>query len=152
MSYGTIAVGRIDLRRIADLRREWDDGPRLHPSARWRRQQAALSSLVAECRNQCEKSGTDLKFCRGPFTRTCFGCGARQSVSDSALLHRCSECSGVWDQDENAARNILRIASAEGTVHGPSARGSTSAGMDAIPPANQSRAPPSELGIYILKE
>jgi hypothetical protein len=40
-------------------------------------------------------------------TSNCFKCGSTQEWDRRQLTHSCTSCSTVWDQDYNAARNLL---------------------------------------------
>ncbi|MDP2949729.1 MAG: zinc ribbon domain-containing protein, partial [Chloroflexota bacterium] len=43
-------------------------------------------------------------------TQECSYCANREQFdARKEVRHRCSRCGGEWDQDENAARNLLKI-------------------------------------------
>ena len=55
----------------------------------------------------------------GATTLDCHLCRHRNQVSAAQrgdLIWRCQGCGALWDQDENAARNLLRAAAAAPAV------------------------------------
>jgi hypothetical protein len=46
-------------------------------------------------------------------TQLCSACGSRQTWDQSVLLHECTSCGVTWDQDRNAAANLLARSSTE---------------------------------------
>lgn len=50
-------------------------------------------------------------------TLTCHGCGNIDRFDAMGhLIHTCSACGSAWDQDQNAARNLLALARNQNTV------------------------------------
>lgn len=49
-------------------------------------------------------------------TSACHACGSEQSWDRAILSHTCSSCGSRWDQDVNAARNLLRRGAASEPV------------------------------------
>lgn len=104
--YGVIRIGKMDLRKMAQIESSDGTETELHQLARRNRQRAALYQLQQEIKLQAEKFGALVEIIDGPFTVTCNSCGSRCAVT-ADRMHACEHCSAVWDQDENAARNIL---------------------------------------------
>jgi hypothetical protein len=101
--YGTCVLENMDLRKFAR-----QEGPmeRVADAVRSLRQKAALHSLRQALRHK-------LRIVTIPAmhtTRTCHGCGHVQKRFNAArrLRYRCEACRLEWDQDENAARNMLQ--------------------------------------------
>lgn len=96
---------------ISDLSRR-DDNPTPEPS-RWYRKIAAPGEFVAALRHAAGKQGSVLHEHAGKSTWVCAECGVEQTPRDpAALIVTCPGCSAVWDQDQNAARNLLAAARA----------------------------------------
>lgn len=102
-----VCIEDFDLRKVArrempEERGEWDD------MARAQRVLVAPGRLREILVNACRSRGVRVVTvpAKGT-TTTCHECG-RKTKWDAAryLSHRC-ECGAVWDQDANAARNIL---------------------------------------------
>lgn len=53
-------------------------------------------------------------------TQRCSTCGVLMGADAAPLMITCPGCGRVWDQDENAARNLLAAALASGSVTRPS--------------------------------
>lgn len=105
--FGLIRIGKIDLRSMAVL--ETADGAenKLHQRARRNRTRASLYLLQCEIEKQAAKFGSRVEYIGGATTTPCHQCGDRCAVSKENVMHVCEHCGAVWDQDENAARNIL---------------------------------------------
>jgi len=131
--YGLIAIEDLDLAKLA-LTKKSDDGrdPALHAAARAQRQRACLHELRTELKHQARKRGARLELVDAAGTTiTCHSCGAytEQRTRDRMMLHMaCDSCGAVWDQDVNAARNILFAAiGASGDVTPPDDDGGSGA-------------------------
>jgi len=112
-TYGRIVLEQLDLRDFAESK---------ETVGSHRRFDAALSELLGCIKNAAADAGTELV--REPSadtTRTCHQCGVVDDFDAAKeLLHTCSGCGAVWDQDENAARNLLRAAMSDGGSSGRS--------------------------------
>lgn len=79
---------------------------------------AAISVLSRIVQHAFEKQGgimTRTKAARA--TMSCHSCGALDEWNPAATLtHTCSKCGLTWDQDYNAARNVLRQGLAMGSA------------------------------------
>lgn len=113
--YAVIGIEDLDLAKMARTKKR-DDGadPVLHAGARAQRQRACLHEFRAELEHQARKRGARLEAVDAAGTTlTCHECGAetKQSQRDRMMRHMfCTACGAVWDQDVNAARNILAAA------------------------------------------
>lgn len=110
-SFARIRIGKMDLRSLARLERLDGTETELHQRARRNRARASLHTFQQEIKQQTPKFGATVEYVHGPVTATCHSCGGRCTVT-ADLIHACEHCSSVWDQDENAARNIF-VASDE---------------------------------------
>lgn len=102
--YGAVVLEDFDLRDVAKERRP-EDGPDTRESARRQQRIAAVFIL----RQAIEQSGLRVvKLPSAYTTKRCHVCGHVEKF-DSAkqVMHTCSACGALWDQDENAARNLL---------------------------------------------
>jgi transposase len=76
---------------------------------------AAPYDLAAEIRRAVAAVGGRFLEVGGATTRTCHRCGhhnvGRTDARRSDLIWQCEKCLALWDQDENAARNVLAAAS-----------------------------------------
>jgi len=102
--YRTICLEKIDLRELHDVIRAPEDREIQSPQRR-AANMANLSTLV-ECLKEsgCEIVWVDPK----GTTYICHACGqACDWDQASHLRHTCEHCGEDWDQDDNAARNIL---------------------------------------------
>jgi hypothetical protein len=101
--YGTCILEDIDLRKFAK-----QEGPMeaAADAVRSLRQKAALHSLRQALRHKMRIATVPAMHT----TQTCHGCGHVQERFNAArrLRYRCEACRLEWDQDENAARNMLR--------------------------------------------
>lgn len=102
--YRTIAIEQLDLH---DFHERADPEETEGPDAlRERVRDACLSAL-----RQCLRETGSVREVPAPnTTRDCSWCGHREQRDGAALMHTCSKCAQVFDQDLNAARNILRSA------------------------------------------
>lgn len=106
--YKTVVVERLDLRDFAEhpAPGEAKEPPEL-VAARGRRHFAALSELLGCLAQMTAKDGAKLLE-TNPADSTSIhaSCGSKEDVG-SKLMHTCSSCGEVYDQDENAAKNLL---------------------------------------------
>lgn len=114
--YALIAIEDLDLAKMAVTKKHNHGAdPLLHASARAQRQRACLYEFRSELEHQARKRGAKLELVDpSKTTITCHECGAetQQTSRDRVMIHMaCDRCGAVWDQDVNAARNILLAAS-----------------------------------------
>lgn len=104
LRYRTIVWEDFDLRRIAERPDKVEN-----ETARSNRQVVATSELRLSADHAFARAGgRSEKVDAIESTRECAGCH-HVDVFDAAadIQHRCSACGVLWDQDENAAENIL---------------------------------------------
>jgi hypothetical protein len=105
--YGQVVFEAFDIRDVAE--RPAPEAPEDERSERARanRQRAAVSELrLVTTQAFLARGGTAPKRNPAYTTKTCNGCGSIEEVSPD-LMHTCSSCGRVWDQDLNAAANLL---------------------------------------------
>jgi ribosomal protein L37AE/L43A len=104
--YGMIGLHEFDLRKAAIVKTD-EDNP-LHQISRHNRTVAALSELRGWIIKQAAKTGSQIQEVKGPITVICNKCGNAVSKDDKTdFIWRCDKCSEKWDQDVNAAQNVL---------------------------------------------
>lgn len=102
MRYEWVAIDDNDLGELARSDKSVAGGLRVR---------ASLSEFVRELDHQCSKHGAKLVRVTGPTTAVCHACGAHNNPQDRTdMIWRCASCGVMWDQDENAARNLLLFA------------------------------------------
>lgn len=111
--YTHVALEKLDLRDFAELPDEDEepDSP-IRVAARPRRFKVGLSILRAKLIDAVERAGGEYLLIE-PMgtTMRCCACGAVNSFdAEKELRFRCESCGQTHDQDENAARNLLRAA------------------------------------------
>lgn len=105
--YRTIVVESLDLRKFHATPAA--EEPAKDGALKEHARDACLSALLGALR----ETGAAVAVPAQHTTADCASCGSRERVDGEALSHRCSRCSELWDQDRNAAKNLLRIGSAE---------------------------------------
>ena len=107
--YRTVVVEKMDLRAFAV--RPGKDEEQVF-GARLYRFKAGLSGLVGACRDAVARAGGSLREVDpAGSTQTCSVCGKLEQFDAAREIeHVCSHCAAVWDQDVNAARNLLARA------------------------------------------
>jgi hypothetical protein len=102
--YGRIGLKGFDVSGIAA-------GDELPKPARHYRQLAASAALRLQITKTARREGRQIVAIGGPTTIRCAACGQLNSPVDrSALNWHCAGCGAIWDQDDNASRNILMAA------------------------------------------
>lgn len=115
--YGRIVVEELDLRDFASYPKP-EDGPKSEDeSSRHHRTQAAPSEFRGALKEAAEKHGVHYKYVNPKnTTRTCNSCGVLNIwKAAKAIHHTCSGCGKNFDQDQNAALNILALDAAPKT-------------------------------------
>lgn len=103
--YGTVALAKVRLKKLAEQpEADAEEGA----TYQVHRRIASTSELTRYLTERFAHSVTvDAKH----ITDTCHACGETDGFDQAAnLTHRCSECGEWWDQDANAARNIMARA------------------------------------------
>lgn len=108
-AYAVIAMEQWDMTKTARRKKTETDEPKLPSAARRNRQRACLSHLRDAIVAQARKFGTRIEWVSGPTTQQCASCGERTTppADRSEQIWTCSTCGHRWDQDVNAARNLL---------------------------------------------
>ena len=108
-SYACVVVDNIDLSKLARKKEvESEDGD--IPAARYHRFVASVSSLRGAVKNACRTHNAEF-FVEDAanITRECHHCRSIELFDHAhELSHTCGKCGETWDQDHNAARNLLR--------------------------------------------
>ena len=110
--YEVVTIEDLDLRDFAELPapEEKPEDPRTR-AARPRRFDAALSTMVGALKNALGRRLVKLD--PSKTTITCSRCGHVEAFDAAgSVRHRCGGCQAEWDQDENAAENLLRAGGA----------------------------------------
>lgn len=106
--YDVIVMEDFDLRATAT---KANDEDKVEGSAAQREQQrrAAPYELRQAIEGKASRTGVRvLKVSSVDSTRTCHACGyVCEGNMAEAIEYRCESCRALWDQDENAGRNIL---------------------------------------------
>jgi transposase len=116
--YATVYVDDFDLRTVAEKRPIEAEPQTEFVGARANRQLAAVSILRGAIDNAAPSRGTFVvEVETGHDTRTCADCGHEENWDAAkSINHICPACGVVWDQDVNAARNVLRRGEQLGDV------------------------------------
>ncbi len=110
--YGTLVLERFDLREVATKKAPDLQEKSENKTARYDRQRAAISELRGALEQAFKaRLGGEVCLVDGAYTtRTCSDCGHIAKFDSAKMVHHaCPSCGVVWDQDENAAANILAI-------------------------------------------
>lgn len=101
--YSMVVLDKFDLRKVAKLAAPEGEND-LSAPIRKNRQRAATSSLRLEV---MARNRTSLEVAMNN-THFCNECGSLQEFDAAVhVTHTCSECGVFWDQDVNAAKNLL---------------------------------------------
>ena len=101
--YHTVVMETACVRDLARLPNPEDEDTQ-RPAHRHQRQLVAQSELRAILQ-QC---GLDVALVpHQRTTLTCHACGHVEAEVGEELIHTCSACGRAWDQDDNAARNLM---------------------------------------------
>lgn len=118
--YALIGIEDFDLSEVAKTKQrapETGDNP-LHAAARANRQRACVHLFRDELKHQARKHGAELAIIKGATTRHCHACGhLNKGPADRAdRVWVCEGCGATWDQDINAAQNLLDAATGNSPV------------------------------------
>jgi transposase len=109
--YEVLVLEKMDIRELAVLApaEKTEDLPK---KARAQRVTAAPSELRSALINAFRARGGRVVMIPAAYTTTdCAQCQHRNTWKDQTALHlTCAGCGAIWDQDANAARNLLRAA------------------------------------------
>lgn len=103
--YQVLILEDFDLRQVAEIN---PDEERKTTGATYR-QMASPSSLRSALVNAARREGLEVRVVPGAYTtKTCHACRKTEEWDQAAsVMHRCGHCGDLWDQDRNAAINLL---------------------------------------------
>jgi hypothetical protein len=115
-TYRVLYIEDFDLREVAEKPMAESDEPRT-ASARYR-QMVGPSVFRHALINACLREGVAVVKLPAEYTtRTCHSCGYAGEWDQAATIsHRCERCGTLFDQDHNAALNLLTLGHASGAV------------------------------------
>lgn len=105
--YERVVIEEFDLSRVAQVK---DDGKgnELVEKARYYRQIAGVYQLRLALSSACKREGVPVEKLPAAYTTMeCSVCGNLEEWDHRQLRHECSGCGVEWDQDVNAAENLL---------------------------------------------
>ena len=105
--FGVIALDKINLQQLAALEKADGEPTELHKRARYSRTVAAVSVLREWIIKQAAKTGSVVNVVNIASSTTCHKCGTKVKPG-SGHVWTCLGCGSSWDQDDNAAINLLR--------------------------------------------
>lgn len=109
----------IETLNVAKLRKRDEDNP-MPQSAQHIGHYVAIGTFLTALKHAALSSGCLIEGVDPAYTTTtCRECGSREGWDRKQLFHECSGCGAKWDQDENAAWNILASAGVTPTKRGP---------------------------------
>lgn len=111
--YRTVVLERLNLRAFTDRPGQGAEPETAQArAARGVRQEAGVSILRGAIKDAVRRAGGEIvEVPAVKTTQTCSVCEREEPFDAAAnLRHRCVQCLAEWDQDENAARNLLRAA------------------------------------------
>lgn len=113
-AHAVIGIEDMDLSEMARVKKRRDASDNaLHATARAQRVRAAVFTLRQEIRHQAVKRGAQVVEVGGKTTQVCATSGHQHHTAQVDRTRRvwvCDECGETWDQDVNAAENILAAA------------------------------------------
>jgi transposase len=102
----TIGIEKLSLAEMSTA----ENNP-LPQAARYYRRVAASAEFLGAIKWAAAKAGSHVHEHNGPSSWICADCGHDARPPDSVkLIITCPNCSAVWDQDVNAARNLCAVA------------------------------------------
>jgi transposase len=111
--YRTLILENFNLREVAEPKPE---EPQKTPGASYR-QMVSPSVFRAALVNACRREGLEVRRVPAEYTTAmCHACRTIEAWDQAAsVIHRCASCGALWDQDRNAAINLLASGQAMGT-------------------------------------
>jgi hypothetical protein len=110
--YATVILEKFDLRQVAEPKE--DEKNKTIGSYRQMLSPSVFRGAVV---NACKREGVEVRIVPAAYsTSTCHACGHAEVWDQAAsVLHRCGQCGELWDQDHNAAINLLASGKAAPT-------------------------------------
>lgn len=106
--YAEVVLEDVDLSQVARRQDEQGEQNPLVQKARYYRTIAGVYQLRQSLESTCKREG--IPIARRPAAYTtmqCAQCGSIEEWDHRELYHTCTQCGTRWDQDHNAARNLL---------------------------------------------
>lgn len=116
--YSEVIVESFDLSKVARRPKAEESSTQQEDLARYYRTVASLSSLMTRMKSSAQAHGAGFfKVDPAYTTLMCHLCGfCDKWDAKPSIEHECGGCHVVWDQDENAAKNLLARHSASDEV------------------------------------
>ena len=108
--YSVLILEDLNLSKLQEHNKSEDDAVEIK-EARWQQRAAACYEL-RECLKQAflSRGGRVLKVKAAMTTQRCFCCGCEKKWDPiPSINHTCDQCGKTWDQDANAAKNIMLL-------------------------------------------
>lgn len=107
-----IGIEDMDLSKMARTKKRSDaQDNALHQDARANRVRACVHALRSEIEHQAGKHGTQIIYATAYTTMRCRDCGQiTEQARREDRIWTCKNCGAQWDQDQNAAGNLLAVA------------------------------------------
>jgi hypothetical protein len=107
--YRMLCIEEFDLRAVAEKPQPEADGVRTESSGQ--RQIVAPSVFRAALENACRREGVAVEKLPAAYTTAqCHVCKELEEWDQAvSIQHRCGKCGTLWDQDFNAAKNLLEM-------------------------------------------
>jgi hypothetical protein len=112
--YCTLYIEEFDLLGVSE-RPDPESGEVTTASSSYR-QMVSPSAFRQSLVSACSREGVSVVAIPAQYTtRMCYLCGHASEWDQAAsIVHRCEQCGQMWDQDYNAARNLLALGLAGG--------------------------------------
>lgn len=109
--YGAVYMEKFDLRQVSRQPKPEEGTKGENKRLNWMRKSAAVSTLRQAIQSACSREGVSVSYVEAKdTTRKCHVCGhVDRFDAAKELRHTCSQCGSTWDQDYNAAIQILRL-------------------------------------------
>lgn len=107
--YATLYLEDFDLREV--VRDPLPESNDVKTASSSERQKVSPSELRAALVNACQREGVRVVKLPAEYTTSaCHVCGHHEKWDQAAeVMHKCSRCETMWDQDHNAAINLLQL-------------------------------------------
>jgi hypothetical protein len=111
--YTTLVVEQFDIREVA--KKPPAESEEVITASSTYRQIVSPSMFRAALVNAAKREGVAIIKAPAEYTtRTCNQCLSNRAWDQvPSVIHTCQDCGAMWDQDDNAAKNLLRLANGE---------------------------------------
>ena len=112
--YDVVVMETFDIRQVAIIPQP--ESTAVTTASNTYRQMVSPSTLRTALWSACAREGVRVVEMRAEYTTsTCHACGdSRKWDQAESVIHRCQACGKMWDQDQNAAINLLSAWRASG--------------------------------------